>query len=289
MPARGPVATHATRARYPGDTHGVDLNVVGVIGLAVVAAEVDRLGARQRVQRVGDVRAVDGTPDVVGGLDQRVRARAGGPDDLAVVDARRGVAGGQQERGELLDVPQVRDVDDLHLAEREDVAGDGRRREPARVAADEQQLAPAVDVDVLVLPDEHRQEAAQDRPAGVRDVVGVHAGGGRHEHAVVDEVDRDRRLQIGDRSDHLHVGALISARGARRQHERDGGKGEDSGQAAYGDVNGPRPGNWRSHSQQSVGSRDQVSCSCALADSSTKPLARLVTTRGAGSSPGFAK
>ena len=70
VPSRGPVAADSAAPGHPGDSGRVDLHVVGVVGLAVVAAGVDRVRTGLRVGGIADVHPEHGAPDPVAGLSE---------------------------------------------------------------------------------------------------------------------------------------------------------------------------------------------------------------------------
>src|SRR3569833_3722999 len=74
----GPVAAHAAAPGHPGHAVAVHLDVVHVVGLAVVAGQLDRLRVHLREPRVADVGAPDRPPATVGRRGGGVR-RATGP------------------------------------------------------------------------------------------------------------------------------------------------------------------------------------------------------------------
>ena len=132
VPAARGVAADAAAAADPGDALVVLVDVVRVVGVAVVAPQVDRLVGHLRVVRVAQV----GDPDRPAVADEPVRHRLGGvdraepgergvvrarrtagPDVPAVLDAARRVAG--RQRDEVADLAQVRRVgvgDDVEAA-----------------------------------------------------------------------------------------------------------------------------------------------------------------------------
>src|SRR5829696_8324643 len=94
--ALGPVPANAAATRDPGDPLAVDLDVVRVVGHAVVAEQVDRLRRRDRVRGIADV-GHDDRP-AAGPVQRRLllavrRRRAAGPEVVAAVDAGRRMAG----------------------------------------------------------------------------------------------------------------------------------------------------------------------------------------------------
>ena len=109
------VAEQAAAAADPCEALGVDVDVVGVVGQAVVAAEVDRLGEGLRMRRVAQVghpdrAAVAAAAGVNGPRSGEVVAprRAAGPHVPAVLDAARRVPGRQLD--EVADLLQIRRV-----------------------------------------------------------------------------------------------------------------------------------------------------------------------------------
>ena len=110
--ALGRVPQQAAAATRPGDAVRIDVDVVRIVGQAVVAPEIDRLGEHLRLRRVPEI----GDPDrpavaaAAGREGPEVREvvparRPPGPDVVAAVDAADGVTCGQVD--EIADLLQV--------------------------------------------------------------------------------------------------------------------------------------------------------------------------------------
>lgn len=220
--AAGPVAAHAAAAGHPGHAVVVHLDVVHVVGLAVVAGQLDRLGVHLRVLRVADVGDPDRPPAplrrLVGGLRRATR-----PQVAAAVDAAGGVPGGRLHVADDLRRFGLRDVDDV------DAGLPGLRGTPerARIAGQEHQLADRVDLGVLGLPQPRQADLPDQLRRGrvLGQVVDLQAELAGDDHdvaaAVVEEVDRDGVGGIGHVADGLDV--LDRPRITRRPRGRDRG------------------------------------------------------------------
>ncbi len=214
------VATDAATAADPRDALVVDLDVVRVIRHLVVAPQVDGVAEDLRLRRVAQVGYPDRPP--VAAASRRERSEKGEvvapggparPHEVAAIDARRRVTGGQLD--EVTDLPQVARVgvgDDVEAAPAAlrarlahgRIAGQIVADPGAQVLADvvvarveraDDQLAARVDVHVLVLPvavlpeDLGRLEGVeQPRLVRVAHVVGAKAEpAGRDEDAAAQD------------------------------------------------------------------------------------------------------
>ena len=252
--AGGGVAAQAAAAGDPGDAPLVLIDVVRVVGVAVVAPQVDRLVGDDRLRRIAQV----GDPDRPAVADQPVlHARkagalrddrtqvvlvvtargAAGPDVLAVLDAARGVAGRQRhEVAHLRQVRRVRVGDDEEAAAAVGVAhcepvvvgaarGDRVGLVVPRVERTDDQVALRVELHVLVLPvavgrvDPGRHERVEElRVRCVGDVVRLEAeaAGDDEDVALADAVE----LAFGDAGGigrAVHVLEVARHRRARRR------------------------------------------------------------------------
>ena len=199
--ALGRIAQQATATARPGDAVLVDVDVVRVVGQAVVAPEVDRLGEHLRIRRVAEVGDPD-RPSVAAAawregpeIGQVVASRRPArPDIVAAVDAADRVACGKvDEVTHLLQVLRIAVGDDVKAGAAVGIAvfrPEGPDPGAVRLVdvvvtwierADDQ-VAADVDVHVLVLPvpvraeDPGRLERVEDLRIGrVADVDGLEA------------------------------------------------------------------------------------------------------------------